>query len=347
MPHSMPLPFPNAIVLGAGSWGTALASTLHERGLSVQFWGRDAALMDDIRRTRRNTRYLPSLHLPEGITISSDLTALTPAELILFVVPSKGIRETAQAAASAGLHHHARAALSCAKGIELHTGRRMSEILAETLPGPQHGVLTGPNHAEEVSQRLATAAVVACADEATACDVQTCLTLPWFRSYTSPDVIGTEWAGAMKNPYAIAAGIALGLKLGDNAIAALVTRALAEMVRMVVTMGGRPETCYGLAGVGDLIATCYSEHSRNHRVGKLLGEGMSLADIIASTRMVAEGVPNTASLYEAAAAQGVRTPLLAEIFAILHEGKPAREAMRTLLSRDPRPEADTRRSASA
>jgi len=339
----MPPPFQNAIVLGAGSWGTALASLLHERGLMVQFWGRDEALMNDIRQTRRNTRYLPSLHLHEGITISSDLAALTPADLILFVVPSKGIRETAQAVASAGLHHHARAAVSCAKGIELHTGKRMSEILAETLPGPQHGVLTGPNHAEEVSQRLATAAVVACADEATARDVQTCLTLPWFRSYTSTDVTGTEWAGAMKNPYAIAAGIALGLKLGDNAIAALVTRALAEMVRMVVTMGGRPETCYGLAGVGDLIATCYSEHSRNHRVGKLLGEGMSLADIIASTRMVAEGVPNTASLYEAAAAHGVRTPLLAEIFAILHEGKPARDAMRTLLSRDPRPEAETKR----
>jgi glycerol-3-phosphate dehydrogenase (NAD(P)+) len=197
----------------------------------------------------------------------------------------------------------------------------MSEILAEEMPGATVAVLTGPNHAEEVSQRLATAAVVACADDALAREVQACFTLPWFRSYTSDDVCGVEWAGAMKNPYAIAAGIALGLKLGDNAIAALVTRALAEMVRLVTRMGGKAESCFGL--------------------GKLLGEGMSLQDIIASTRMVAEGVPNTASLYEAAQAHQVRTPLLAEIFAILHQRKPAREAMRALLSRDPRPEMDS------
>jgi glycerol-3-phosphate dehydrogenase (NAD(P)+) len=340
MPISTLPPFQSAIVLGAGSWGTALASLLHERGLNVQFWGRDETLMNEIRQTRRNSRYLSGLHLPDGITITSDLSALTPADMIVFVVPSKGIRDTAQAIATIGLHQQARVAVSCAKGIELHSGKRMSEILAEVLPGPQHAVLTGPNHAEEVSQRLATAAVVACADQDIARDVQACFTLPWFRSYTSDDVAGVEWAGAMKNPYAIAAGIALGLKLGDNAIAALVTRALAEMVRMIVVMGGKAETCYGLAGVGDLITTCYSEHSRNYRVGKLLGEGMSLADIIASTRMVAEGVPNTASLYEAAQTKGVRSPVLAEIYAILHEGKPAREAMRTLLSRDPRAESE-------
>ncbi|MES2595631.1 MAG: NAD(P)H-dependent glycerol-3-phosphate dehydrogenase [Verrucomicrobiota bacterium] len=333
----------SAIVFGAGSWGTGLASTLHERGLQVQFWGRDEALMGEIRQTRRNARYLPSLHLPEGITAISDLRSLKPAEMLLLVVPSKGIRETAALIAATGLHASAKVIVSCAKGIELRSGKRMSEILAETLPGPQHAVLTGPNHAEEVAQRLATAAVVACAHEETALAVQSCFTLPWFRSYTSDDVAGVEWAGAMKNPYAIAAGMARGLKLGDNAIAALVTRALAEMVRMIAVMGGRPETCYGLAGVGDLIATSYSEHSRNHRVGKLLGEGMSLADIIASTRMVAEGVPNTASLYEATQAREVRAPLLAEIYAILHEGKPAREAMRALLSRDPRSETDTTR----
>jgi glycerol-3-phosphate dehydrogenase (NAD(P)+) len=340
MPIPAKPPFQSAIVLGAGSWGTALASLLHERGLKVQFWGRDESLMQEIHQTRRNSRYLSGLHLPEGIAITSDLSALAPAEMIVFVVPSKGIRETARSIAASGLHEQARVAVSCAKGIELHSGKRMSEILAEVLPGPQHAVLTGPNHAEEVSQRLATAAVVACPDSTIARDVQACFTLPWFRSYTSDDVAGVEWAGAMKNPYAIAAGIAVGLKLGDNAIAALVTRALAEMVRLLVVMGGKAETCYGLAGVGDLIATCYSEHSRNHRVGKLLGEGMSLADIIASTRMVAEGVPNTASLYEAAQAKSVRAPLLGEIYAILHEGKPAREAMRALLSRDPRAESE-------
>ena len=335
-----PPPLQSAIVFGAGSWGTALAALLHERGLQVQFWGRDEALMREIHETRRNSRYLAGLHLPVGIAATSDLRALTAADMLVFVVPSKGIRETAQMVAGTGLHKQAKVVVSCAKGIELHTGKRMSEILAEYLPGIAPAVLTGPNHAEEVSQRLATAAVVACADETVARDVQACFTLPWFRSYTSDDVTGVEWAGAMKNPYAIAAGIALGLHLGDNAIAALVTRALAEMVRLVVRMGGKAESCFGLGGVGDLIGTCYSEHSRNHRVGKLIGEGMSLADIIASTRMVAEGVLNTASLFEAAQAHQVRTPLLAEINAILHQGKPAREAMHALLSRDPRAEMD-------
>ncbi len=333
----------SALILGAGSWGTALASLLHERGLKVQFWGRDEALMNEIRKSRRNSRYLPGLYLPEGIAVTSDLSSMTAADMLVFVVPSKGIRETSLLVASAGLHAQAKVIVSCAKGIELHTCKRMSEIIAEFLPGKVAAVLTGPNHAEEVSQRLATAAVVACADEDIAKQVQGCFTLPWFRSYTSDDVCGVEWAGAMKNPYAIAAGIALGLKLGDNAIAALVTRALAEMVRLVVRMGGRPDSCFGLGGVGDLMATCYSAHSRNHRVGKLLGEGMSLPDIISSTRMVAEGVPNTASLYEAAQAHQVRTPLLAEINAILHQGKPATEAMQALLSRDPRAEMDTMR----
>lgn len=335
-----PTPLRSAIVFGAGSWGTALAATLHESGLDVQFWGRDAALMGEIQENRRNSRYLPALHLPGGIRATHDLTTLTPADVLLLAVPSGGLRAAGQAIAATALHQHARTVVSCTKGIELSTGRRMSELLAETLPGPCPAVLTGPNHAEEVAQRQATAAVIACADPAIAVALQAAFTLPWFRAYTSDDITGAEWAGAMKNPYAIAAGIAHGLRLGDNAIAALVTRALAEMVRMVVTMGGRPETCQGLAGVGDLIATCYSRHSRNHRVGKLLGEGMSLPEIIASTRMVAEGVPNTASLHQAARQHGVRTPLLDEIHAILHQGKPAREAMRALLSRDPRPETD-------
>jgi glycerol-3-phosphate dehydrogenase (NAD(P)+) len=313
---------------------------LNERGLEVQFWGRDEALMDEIAQTRRNSRYLSGLLLPETIEVTSDLRALKPADMLLFVVPSKGIRETAQLVANTGLHKAAKVIVSCAKGIERHSGKRMSEILSETFPGIACAVLTGPNHAEEVSQRLATAAVVACKDDGIARDVQTCFTLPWFRSYTSDDPCGVEWAGAMKNPYAIAAGIALGLKLGDNAIAALVTRALAEMVRMVTHRGGKAESCFGLGGVGDLMGTCYSSHSRNHRVGKRLGEGLSLADIMASTRMVAEGVPNTLSLYEVARTHQIRTPLLAEIYAVLHEDKPAHEAMKALLSRDPRPESE-------
>ncbi|MFO1482568.1 MAG: NAD(P)H-dependent glycerol-3-phosphate dehydrogenase [Verrucomicrobiaceae bacterium] len=330
----------SATVIGAGSWGTALASVVSLRGLKVQFWGRDVDLMEEIRSTRRNSRYLPHLALPENITVTSSLDALEPADMIVFVVPSKAMRGTAELVAKTPAASKARVLVSCAKGIELETGRRMSEMIGESIPGIPLAVLTGPNHAEEVARQLATAAVVACADDEIAKAVQACFTLPFFRTYTTDDITGAEWAGAMKNPYAIAAGIALGLKLGDNAIAALVTRALAEMVRLGLAEGGKIETFYGLSGVGDLVATCYSEHSRNHRVGLLLGQGKALDEIIASTRMVAEGVLNTASLHRAAKEKDVRTPLLDEIFALLHQGKPAKEGLRALLSRDPRPEAD-------
>lgn len=329
----------SAAVIGAGSWGTTQAAMLAWRGIQVQFWGRDASLMAEIAATRKNPRYLPHLELPSKVEVVTSAADLKPVDMLVFVVPSKGIREAAELIATTPAAK-SRVVVSCAKGIEMNTGLRMSQILAESLPQSTLAVLTGPNHAEEAAAQLATAAVVACQNDNIAKAVQSCYTLPFFRCYTTDDITGAEWAGAMKNPYAIAAGIALGLKLGDNAIAALVTRALAEMVRLGVAMGGRMETFYGLSGVGDLMATCYSEHSRNHRVGKLLGEGMSLADIIASTRMVAEGVPNTASLYEAAQTKGVRSPLLAEIYAILHQGKPAREAMRALLSRDPRAESE-------
>jgi glycerol-3-phosphate dehydrogenase (NAD(P)+) len=278
--------------------------------------------------------------LADNITVTSDLAALQPADMLVFVVPSKAVRDTAKLVAQSGAASQAHVLVSCAKGIELETGRRMTEIIGESIPDVPLAVLTGPNHAEEVARQLATAAVVACQNDEVAKWVQSCFTLPFFRTYTTDDIAGAEWAGAMKNPYAIAAGIALGLKLGDNAIAALVTRALAEMVRLGVAEGGRVETFYGLSGVGDLMATCYSEHSRNHRVGLMLGQGKPLAEIIASTRMVAEGVPNTASLHRAAKARGVRMPLLDEIYALVHEGKSPKEGMRALLSRDPRPEAD-------
>lgn len=330
----------SAIVFGAGSWGTALASTLALRGLKVQFWGRDAALMQDMASTRRNQRYLPSLELDASIRVTSSLNALEPAGLLVFVAPSRGIHEVARQAAAAGIGGGQSIVLSCTKGIELDSGLRMSEILAESFPKSGLAVLTGPNHAEEVAKRMATAAVVASLDASVSRAVQECFTLPWFRCYTSEDVIGAEWGGALKNPYAIAAGIAQGLNLGDNAIAALVTRALAEMVRLGVAKGGQIETFYGLSGVGDLVATCYSEHSRNHRVGLALGAGKSLEEILRSTSMVAEGVPNTRSLYQSARAAGVRTPLLDAIYDVLYGGKSPPLALKELLSRDPRPEAD-------
>ncbi len=327
-----------ATVIGAGSWGLALAALLAERGLRVQLWGRDAAAIRALQQTRRHPRYLPELELPPQVLATDDLAELKPAEAVLLVTPSSHLAVTAELAREKGALREARMVVSCAKGIELDSGRRMSEVLAGLLPGLPVAVLTGPNHAEEVSRRLATAAVAASADAVTAQALQEALTLPWFRCYTSDDVAGAEGGGALKNPYAIAAGIAKGLQLGDNAIAALVTRALAEMVRFGTAMGGRAETFYGLSGVGDLMATCYSEHSRNHKVGLALGRGGRLADILAGSTMVAEGVPNTASLYRAARLAGARTPLLDEIHAVLYEDKAPAQAMRDLLARDPRPE---------
>ncbi len=330
----------SAIILGAGSWGTALAATLAERGLDVQFWGRDRQLMQEIANTRHNTRYLSKLELSASINVTSNLATLSPADLLVFVVPSKGIHDIARQAAAAGLGKNSPIVLSCTKGIELNSGLRMSEILAESFPACGVAALSGPNHAEEIAQRQATAAVVASVNHDTAKIVQDCFRLPWFRCYTSEDIVGVEWAGAMKNAYAIAAGVAAGLQLGDNAIAALVTRALAEMVRLGMAKGGRLETFYGLSGVGDLVATSYSEHSRNHRLGLALGRGQDLASITASSSMVAEGVPNTLSLHQCAKAAGVRMPLLEAVHDILYAAKPPHQVLRELLSREPRPEQD-------
>jgi glycerol-3-phosphate dehydrogenase (NAD(P)+) len=329
-----------AIVLGAGSWGTALAAMLAERGLRVSFWGRDEALMRGMAGTRCNERYLPGLMLDERVMPVHEFSRLESAELVVFVTPSKALRSVAQGLKNAGVLRGDEVLLSCTKGIELETGKRMSEILAEIFPDHPLAALSGPNHSEEIAHRMPSAAVVAAADHDLAVRLQNVFTLPWFRCYSTDDITGVEWAGAMKNPYAIAAGIARGLNLGDNAIAALVTRGLAEMVRLGVARGGGLETFYGLSGVGDLVATCYSEHSRNNRVGRLLGEGLCLPDIIASTRMVAEGVPNTESLWHCARKAGVRMPLLDEVHAVLYQAKSPKDALRELLGRDPRPETD-------
>jgi glycerol-3-phosphate dehydrogenase (NAD(P)+) len=328
-----------ATVIGAGSWGTALASFLAARGLEVHFWGRDAALMQAIQQSRRNERYLPDLALPAGVRCTHELGSLPASDLVLMVVPSSAMAHTAQLLASTAVAQ-SQVVVSCTKGIEQSSGKRMSELLGDHFSGPQLAVLSGPNHAEEVARQQPTAAVIAAEQQETALALQEVFTAPWFRSYTSDDVVGVEWAGAMKNPYAIAAGIARGLDLGDNAIAALVTRALAEMTRLGSRAGGKAETFSGLSGVGDLVATCYSLHSRNNRLGIALGQGQSLADYQAKSPMVAEGVPNTRSLYGVAKKLEVRTPVLDAIYGVLHEGKSPTEGLIGLLSREPRAEAE-------
>ena len=333
------IPFSSAAILGTGSFGTALARLLAPKLDRVEMIGRDEAVAASINSTRHNSRYLAGIDLPENIRATTELGVAADHPLVLFCVPTAATRETADVLAGHGLPRET-VILSCAKGIERNTGERMSEILREKLPENAVAVLSGPNHAEEIAACLATCAVIGTEDEVLARRLQELFTTPHFRSYTSDELAGIELGGAIKNVYAIAAGIAAGLGLGDNAIAALVTRALAEMTRLGVRLGGRVETVAGLSGVGDLIATCFSEHSRNHRVGLALGAGKSLEEATSSLGMVAEGVPNTLSIHEVAQKVGVRTPIIDAVHAILYRGMPAARALHELLNRDPRPEND-------
>jgi len=329
----------NVAILGAGSWGTALAFTAAQKCERVLLWGRDEKTSAEINRHHTNHRYLPDLVLPPSITATTVLTDIKDADLVMVVVPSRSFRSVCELVAGIDLNREA-ILLSCTKGIEKETGMRMTEILHEVLPHNPAAVLSGPNHAEEICRRLAAAAVIGSSNAAAAQRLQHFFTLPWFRSYTSDDVTGIEWGGAVKNIFAIAAGISEGLGLGDNARAALVTRGLAEMTRLGMAAGGCFETFQGLSGVGDLIVTCFSNHSRNNRAGNLIGKGQRLDDIVASMKMVAEGIPNTESIYLAARTFGVRTPIIDQVYAILYGQKPPGAALSELLSRDPRPEND-------
>lgn len=329
-----------ASILGSGSWGTALAILLAKKGLDpVTLWGRSRDVADAINESHRNPRYLTDITLPGEITATIELEATTSSELILFVVPSKATRQVAAALAGCGVPETA-VLLSCSKGIERDTGLRMTQILEEFFPRNPIAVLSGPNHSEEIARELPGAAVIGSRDEDVSKRVQDVFTLPWFRSYTSDDVTGIEIGATIKNVFAIAAGIAEGLALGDNARAALVTRSLSEMIRVGTSLGGKPATFQGLSGVGDLIVTCYSEHSRNHKVGRMLGQGMTVQEVQDSLNMVAEGIINTDSVYQMARKAGLRTPITDEVHAILYENKAAAEALAGLLARDPRPEFD-------
>lgn len=327
-------------VLGLGSWGSALAFLAAHNTGRVTLWGRDAAVAAEINRSRTNRHYAPDVVLPDSIVATTSLEEIRGAEAVIFAVPSRSIRAVSAQVAEAGVLSPGAIPVSAAKGIEMDSGLRMSEILASAFPDRPVAVISGPNHAEEICRRLAAAAVIGSRDEATATRLQRLFTLPWFRTYTSDDVTGIEWGGAVKNVFAIASGISEGLGLGDNARAALVTRGLAEMIRLGTAAGGRPGTFQGLSGVGDLVVTCYSSHSRNNRVGNLLGKGVPLQSIVESMSMVAEGVPNTESIHFAARRWGVRTPIIDQVYAILYQHKPCADALAELLSRDPRPETD-------
>ncbi len=329
--------FTSAAIVGSGSFGMAIAKLLAPKLDSIVLIGRDPDTVAAINSTHKNPHYLEQVVLDENVRATTDPAEASKHPLVIFAVPTSATREMAETLRETGLPSHA-ILLSCAKGIEKSTGERMSQVLRDVFPENPVAILSGPNHAEEIAAGMATCAVIGSSDHALAVRLQELFTLPHFRSYTSDDLAGIEFGGAVKNVYAIAAGMAHGLGLGDNAVAALVTRALAEMTRLGVALGGRIETFSGLSGVGDLIVTCFSEHSRNHRVGLALGSGKSLEEAVAALGMVAEGVPNTLSIYEAARRADVRTPIIDSVYAILYQGKSAPLAMKELLTRDPRPE---------
>ena len=290
-----------------------------------------------MKAARENEAYLPGIHLPDNVSLTSRLSDCAAADLIVFVVPSEALREIT-ARLGEVLRDRNVVILSCTKGLEHGSGMRMSQIIGETFPSNPIAVLSGPNLAAEVARGLPTATVIGSTQEQCACMLQGRLGTPRFRIYTADDVAGVELGGALKNVFAIAAGASEGLRLGDNAKAALVTRSLAEMIRFGTAMGGRLNTFYGLSGAGDLVLTCYSKQSRNHTVGERLGRGEPLDRIAATMEMVAEGVPTAKSTYERARALGIETPIIDQVYALLYEGKPATRALQELLGREQKPE---------
>jgi len=323
--------------VGAGSWGTALAWLWGKDGRHLSLWGRNVQRVVRMQKTRENNDYLPGVKLPRSVHVTSNIGDCAGADLIVFVTPSTALREIAIRLRKVISNTHA-LLLSCTKGIEHRTGMRMSQILREIFPEHRIAVLSGPNLATEVAQNLPTATVIGCEDVDCAASLQGILGSQRFRIYTSEDVTSIELGGALKNVFAIAAGISDGLGLGDNSKAALVTRSLAELVRLGVAMGGNANAFYGLSGAGDLILTCYSEHSRNHTVGKRLGRGESLGQITASMKMVAEGIPTARSAWECARRLKIATPITDQVYAVLYEQKNPTVALEELLRREAKPE---------
>jgi glycerol-3-phosphate dehydrogenase (NAD(P)+) len=328
-------------VLGAGSWGSALAVLLAGKDLPVRLWGRDAKHIASIKSTRANPDYLPGITIPGLVTPTVSLTeALCDTRVVLVVAPSRALRALADQLAASGDLAPGAVLVSCTKGLEHGTGLRMSEILAQKLPAHPVAVLSGPSHAEEVARNVPAAVVLGCADVEVAKNLQQTFNTRAFRTYTSDDVAGIELGGALKNIFAIAAGICDGLGLGDNTKAALVTRSLAELIRLGVRLGGQRETFQGLSGIGDLMVTCFSRHSRNRLVGERIGRGETLEAITASMKMVAEGVPTTRSAWECARKVGVVTPVIDQMHGILYGHQSPKDALSELMLRDPKPERE-------
>jgi glycerol-3-phosphate dehydrogenase (NAD(P)+) len=321
-----------AAVIGAGSWGTTVAHLLAHNTTTV-LWARDPDVADQVNQTHRNERYLAGFDLHPDLTATSSLpTAVAQADVLVMGVPSHGFRSTLELVAE-----HLRAwvpVVSLTKGLEQGSLLRMTQVVNDVLPGHPYGVLTGPNLAKEIMAGDAAAAVLSMSDDTIAAELHRVFATRLFRVYTNPDVTGCEVAGALKNVMAIASGMADGLGTGDNTRAAVITRGLNELTRLGVAMGGEAITFSGLAGMGDLVATCISTQSRNRYVGEQLGKGRTIDEVIAEMSMVAEGVKTATVVHELSREFGVEMPIAEQVYAVLNEGRTAQEAYRGLLGRD-------------
>ncbi|ASS75177.1 glycerol-3-phosphate dehydrogenase [Tumebacillus algifaecis] len=322
-------------VIGAGSFGTSLANVLAGKGCQVDLYARRQDQADEINQEHTNNRYLPDVSLHEGICASADIAhVVRDKKWVLIVTPSSVFRETLRMMRP-HLDPDVRIA-HATKGFDLDTGQRMTQVMEEVLTGIDPGrfaVISGPSHAEEVSRHIPTTVVAASRSQRTAEGFQELMMTPYFRVYTNPDVIGTEIGGALKNIIALGAGICDGLGYGDNTKAALMTRGLTEIVRLGVSLGASQMTLSGLAGVGDLIATCTSLHSRNYRAGFALGQGKSLEEVLDQMGMVVEGVRATKAAHKIALEKGVEMPITSAIYNLLFEGTPPRTAVEELMGR--------------
>jgi glycerol-3-phosphate dehydrogenase (NAD(P)+) len=330
-----------AAVLGCGSWGTAFGAVLADAGTETTLWARREELAAAVRDTHENPDYLPGVPLPDGLTATHDpREALDGADFVVLAIPSQTLRDNL-AAWAPDVPREA-TLVSLMKGIELGTTKRMSEVICEVADVPAHrvAVVSGPNLAKEIASKQPAATVVACEDGEAAERLQAASLTGYFRPYTNTDVVGCELGGAVKNVIALACGMAEGMGFGDNTKASIITRGLAEMARLGAALGADPLTFAGLAGLGDLVATCTSPLSRNRTVGEQLGRGRSLDEIVGEMRMVAEGVKSSRSILDLATKHDVEMPISQHVAHVVHDGMSPQDMLRSLMSREAKSETE-------
>ena len=318
-------------ILGNGAWGTALSCVLCKKQNSVYLFGRNQKSIEEINQKKTNSTYLPNVLLPTNIKATDSLEKTTDASVIFLTSPVNSIRSILIKLSQIGLPKET-ILVSCAKGIERETKKRVSQICEEILPKQAFATLSGPNHAEEIAQEMIACSVIGSQNLKIAQEIQNTLKTPFFRIYTSTDITGIEWAGALKNIYAIAGGMADGFKVGDNAKAALISRSLAEMIRIGLTLGGKAETFQGLSGIGDLIVTCFSHHSRNYQLGKMLAQGFTFSEAKEKIQATIEGASTIKVVKKMTKEKEIRSPLVDGIYSILYEKTSMREALNALLA---------------